>query len=289
MNLLHADAGGLRARFEQPGAGYAGREFAKIVVIENVDEFGDEDAGFAGARAHGQLVAKIADGGEARAGNAEMLAEGGDIFHVEFIERDDAVDGMGPGYVTYGIDQTLQGEIFGHGEDFVDTFERPIGMAEFFDSQEQDDASHRFAGADEFLALFVGTDAENGERPALRHATPPRNRGTGAVPTCSSKSFPECSIHHLHSIVGRSFGPNSWNGTGARIIQRPRARDTGIAETGRRAAPRPLRCAPRLQRPRNANRGRASSLFRAARRETSRLAEQCADLPACRRRARCAA
>src|SRR5260370_41397832 len=104
MNLPHANAGGLRTGFEQPGAGYAGREFAKIVVIENVDEFGDEDAGFAGARAHGQLVAKIADGGAAHAGHAEMLAEGGDIFHVDVIDRDDAVVGMAPRYVNYGID-----------------------------------------------------------------------------------------------------------------------------------------------------------------------------------------
>jgi len=92
MNLLHAYAGGLRAGLEQPGVGNAGNEFAKIVVIEDVNEFGHEDAGFAGAGAHGQLVAKIADGGETHAGNAEMLAERGNILHVKFIERDDAID-----------------------------------------------------------------------------------------------------------------------------------------------------------------------------------------------------
>src|SRR5258708_36085807 len=51
-------------------------------------------------------------------------------------------------------------------------------------------------GVGELLALFVGTDAENGERPALEHSTPPGNQATRA-----------------------------------RIIQRARARDTGIAET----------------------------------------------------------
>src|SRR6266480_2157544 len=108
MNLLHANAGGLRTRLEQPGVGNAGHEFAKTVVSENVDEFGDEDAGVPGAGAHGQLVAKIADGGETHAGNAEMLAEGGDIFHVKFIERDDAIDVARTGRVADGISQTLE-------------------------------------------------------------------------------------------------------------------------------------------------------------------------------------
>src|SRR5260370_1995125 len=147
-----------------------------MIVIEDVDEFGDEDPGFAGASAHGQLVSEVANGGEAHAGNAEMLAERGNIFHVEFIERDDGIDGMGSGNVAYGINQDVQREIFGHGEDFVDAFERPRGIAKFFDGQKQNDTAHRFAGAEEFLALFVGADAENGERPALRHATPPGKR-----------------------------------------------------------------------------------------------------------------
>src|SRR5712671_7082579 len=247
INFLHADAGGLRARLEQPGVGYAGHEFAELVVIEDVDEFGDEDAGFTGAGAHGQLVAKVADSGEAHAGDAEMLAEGGNILHVEFIQSDDAIDGMGPGGKTHGVNQVLQREILGHGEDFVYTFERPIGVAKFFDGQEKDNTAHGFAGADEFLAFFVGTDAKNGERPVLRHATLPGNE------------------------VNR-----------ARIIQRLRAQDKEIAGTVRRAAPKLLRCAWHLQRPRNVNRVRASSPFRAARREISRLAERCADLRACR-------
>src|SRR5260370_33117778 len=98
-------------------------------------------------------------------------------------------------------------------------------VGKFFEGQEKDTAAERFAGADELLALFVGTDAENGERPALEHSTPPGNQESRA-----------------------------------RVIQRPRARDTGIAETVRRAAPKPLRCAARLRRGRTAGRSLAASL-----------------------------
>src|SRR5260370_34161673 len=112
MNLLHANAGGLRTRLEQPGVGNPGHEFAKSIVVENVDEFGDEDAFLAGSLAHGQLVAKIADGSETHAGDAEMLTEGGDVLHVEFIERDDAIDGLRSGYIANGGMQILQRKLF---------------------------------------------------------------------------------------------------------------------------------------------------------------------------------
>src|SRR6266481_4362556 len=168
MNLLHANARGLRTRLEQPWVGDPGHKFAKIIVVENVDEFGDENAFLSGSLAHGQLVAKIANGSEAHAGDAEMLAEGGDVLHVEFVERNNAIDGLRPGNIAHGVKEILQGKLFRHGEDFVDTFERPRCVTKFFDGQKKDTAAERFAGADELMTLFVGTDAENGERPVLR-------------------------------------------------------------------------------------------------------------------------
>src|SRR3984893_14776851 len=108
MNLFHADAGGLRAWLEQPGTGNPGHEFAKIIVVENVDEFGDQDAFFPGPLAHCQLVSKIANGSEAHAGDAEMLAKGRDILHVEFIESSDAIDGLRPCNIGYGVNQILE-------------------------------------------------------------------------------------------------------------------------------------------------------------------------------------
>src|SRR6267378_4281353 len=253
MNLFHADAGRLRAWLEQPGAGNPGHEFAKMIVVENMDEFRDEDAFFPGPLAHRQLVAKVANGSEAHAGDAEMLAKGGDILHVEFIESGDAIDGLRPCGIAHGVNQILQWKLFRHGEYFVDTFEWPCCVAKFFDGQQKNAAAERFAGADEFLALFVGTDTENGERPALLHSTPPGNQ------------------------MAR-----------ARIIQRPRARGIEIAERVRRVAPKPLRCAPRLRRARSASLSRVSSLFREARHGTSQRPGRCAGLRVCRYPARCA-
>src|SRR5260370_7409003 len=101
MNLFHADTRSLRAGFEQPGTGNAGHEFPKTVVIEDVDEFGHEDARLAGPRTHGQLVAEVADGGETHAGNAEMLTQRPDLFHIEFIEPADPISPIGPLTLTY--------------------------------------------------------------------------------------------------------------------------------------------------------------------------------------------
>src|SRR5207253_9297579 len=72
-----------RRSSDLPGTGNPGHEFANSVVVEQVDEFGDEDAFFPGPLAHSQLVAKIANGSEAHAGDAEMLAKGGDILRSE--------------------------------------------------------------------------------------------------------------------------------------------------------------------------------------------------------------
>ena len=98
-----------------------------------------------------------------------MFAEGGDIFHVEFVEGDDAVDGLAAGHVADRVDQVLEREFFGHEEHFVDGVARPVAVAEFFDGEEQDAATQGFAGAEEFLAFFVGGYGEDGLGAWLRH------------------------------------------------------------------------------------------------------------------------
>ena len=69
-------------------------------------------ASFARA-AHGQLVSKIADGGEAHAWDAEVFAQCRGIFDIEFVERHDAVDGLPASEVAYGIDDGRTGNSSG--------------------------------------------------------------------------------------------------------------------------------------------------------------------------------
>jgi hypothetical protein len=64
-----------------------------------------------------------------------MLAKGGDILQVEFIESGDAIDALRPCSIAHGVNQILQRKLFRHGEYFVDTFEWPRCVAKFFDSQ----------------------------------------------------------------------------------------------------------------------------------------------------------
>src|SRR5713226_3102515 len=180
MNLLHSDAGSLRARLEQPGSRHAPHELTKIVMVQNVDKLGYEHACFLRPRAHCQFVAKITHGREPHAGNSQVFTKRGDVFHVEFVQRDDTVDLPGTRDVADGVDQALQWKPLRHGEDIIEAFEWPLGMAEFFDGQKQDVAPDSLASADELLSFFVGADAKDGERPAFLHSTPPENGKTRA-------------------------------------------------------------------------------------------------------------
>ena len=125
---------------------------------------------FFGAGAHGEFVAEIADGGQAHAGNAQMLAQSGDIFHVEFVERDDAVDGLRSGGVADGVDELLQSASSSGMKNISSMDSRGQSrVAQFFDGEQEDAAADRLARAQKFLPLFVGADTEDGERTALWH------------------------------------------------------------------------------------------------------------------------
>jgi hypothetical protein len=99
---------------------------------------------------------------ESHAGDAQVFAQGGGVFHVKFIKGDDAVDRLPAREVTDSIDHGPRGEIFGHVEKVVHGFAGPIASAQFLDGEKQNAAAFIFAGAEEFLTLFIGGDAEDG-------------------------------------------------------------------------------------------------------------------------------
>ena len=133
-------------------------------MIEYGNEVGDTDSVFERLHAHGQLVAEVAHGGQPHAGDAHVLAQGGRGFHVELVERDDAVNLLVPRQVSDRFYDLGNGELGGNVEDVVQALARPIGIAEFLGRKQEHAAALAFALAHEFLSLFVGRDAEKGKR-----------------------------------------------------------------------------------------------------------------------------
>ena len=136
-------------------------------MVQNVHKFRRQNLRLSCAGAHCQLVSKITHGGQAHAGNAEVFAKGGDVLHVKLVERDDPINRLRPGLITHCVNQALQRQLFRHGEHFIDAFKRPVGVPQLLDGQQQHAATHALACADKLLPLFIGTDAENGKRPAV--------------------------------------------------------------------------------------------------------------------------
>jgi len=163
VDFLHSDAGGLRARLQQPWPRHAIHEFAQIFVIQHVDEFRNQDTRFPGPHAHRKFVAKIMHRGQAHSGQPQMLANGGDVFQVKFIQRHDAINLPAAGRITHRMQQILQRELIGHEKHFVDGFARPIAFAKFFDGQKINCAAQALTRAQEVLPLFIRGDTQDGD------------------------------------------------------------------------------------------------------------------------------
>ena len=101
-------------------------------MVEHMNKFRYQHAFFSGFRAHREFVAEIAHGGKAHPGYAQVFAQRRDVFHVELIERDDAVDFLISCREADRIDQTGKREVFRHEEHFVNRFARPIAVAQLF-------------------------------------------------------------------------------------------------------------------------------------------------------------
>src|SRR6185437_11421486 len=168
----HPDADGrsFRPGLEYPRTGHVVQVVTDIVVIEHGNEIGHADFVFERLHAHGELVSKITHRRKAHTGDAHVLAQGGGGFHVELVERDDAVNLLVPRHVSYRFYNLRDGQLGGNVEDVVQALARPIGVTEFLGCKQEHATALAFAFAHEFLSLFVGADAEKGERRGFRHA-----------------------------------------------------------------------------------------------------------------------
>jgi len=90
-----------------------------------------------------------------------MLAQRGDVLNIELIERHDAVDPLRARRATHRMNQLLEPQLLRHVEEFIDGFPGPVGISQFFGSQQEHSAALILAGTEKFLAFLVRADAEN--------------------------------------------------------------------------------------------------------------------------------
>ncbi len=163
------DGGGLRSWLEHPGSGHPAQVVANVVVIEDGNEIGHLDAVFKCLHPHGQLVAEVTHGSETHAGDPHVLAQSGGGFHIELVERHNAVNLLFPRQIGYRFDDFGQGKVDRDVEHIIQALARPVGIAQAFYCQQEYAAALTLAFAHEFLSLFVGGDAEKGDWRGFRH------------------------------------------------------------------------------------------------------------------------
>ena len=100
LQFLDAHGRRLRARLEQPRGRHVGQKVPHIVVPDDWREFGHADAEPLGFGPHRQLVAEQAGAALIEARQPQVIAQVGDQFDVEIVERDDAGGTAGCGRDT---------------------------------------------------------------------------------------------------------------------------------------------------------------------------------------------
>src|SRR5450631_110887 len=97
LNFLHTDSRCLGTRLQEPGRFDTRHKIVESFMIEDVNKFGNGNARFLRAAAHGKLVAKVANGRETHPGDTQMLAQSCGVFEIKFVEGDNTVDGLPAG------------------------------------------------------------------------------------------------------------------------------------------------------------------------------------------------
>ena len=142
-------------------------------MIHDRDKIGHAHVAIERPHAHRQLVAEVAHGREAHPRNAQMFAQSGGRFHVVFVERDDAIQFVRARQMRHRLHDVSEGNLRGKVKSIVETFARPIGIAQFFRRQQDHAAALALALAHEFLPLLVSRDAQESQRAGVRHGIHP--------------------------------------------------------------------------------------------------------------------
>jgi hypothetical protein len=119
--------------------------------------------------AHRQLVAKIAHGSQAHPRDAQMFPQRGGGFHVVLVERDDAIQFLRARQMSDCLHDVGEGNLRRKVKGIVEAFARPVGVAQFFRGEKNHAAALALALPHELLPLLVSGDAEESQRPGVRH------------------------------------------------------------------------------------------------------------------------
>ena len=163
MPMVPASSRGLSTH----GAGTAAQKARIRASLSTWTNGGTGHAGFVGPQPHRQLVAEVARGRLAHPRHPEVLAQRRRLLEIEVVERDDAIERHAARQMAGPEDQIVELPplvVVLHEEDVVEAVARPLGVAQALGRHQIHARALALGLAQEFLALVVRRDAENGQR-----------------------------------------------------------------------------------------------------------------------------
>ena len=164
VHFFDAHGRGLRTRFNHPRCRDAIRKQVDFIVVEQRRECRNRYPGLLRFHAHGQLVAEIAGGSLAHARNAEFLADGGGLFHIEIIECDHNVNlalPHQPRHPLYDVADVFRGVLLLlHIENVIERFPWPCRVAQARFGKQINGIALRLASTQEVFPFEITGDTE---------------------------------------------------------------------------------------------------------------------------------
>jgi hypothetical protein len=129
-----------------------------------IHEIGPEDSLLLALHAHRELVPKMPGRRVAHPGDAEVLADRRGCFHVEVVERDDAIEAVRARQIRDRSDRFLQIRVVTLREHLGEDVAWPRAIEQALDREQVRFRSERGGFAQEALALVVAREAEDVSR-----------------------------------------------------------------------------------------------------------------------------